>query len=249
MLEETEKLIIQGLETVRGNTEHQFNIKDRVALYRSFGESRITNISGNNKIPDSLSLTEAELPSEKRTYADNVIGWLAIITAQHVVQSSIWEKAKKTVEDWKLTDTPSPLEVIDLGVKLLRDKVNASEVLERLNTDIYYGFNTAMEMTYDVTCAYATTVSTLYTLLYGPPVPEKYEKYKNESDDMFRDADISPIWGDFASEAVKAYSCIDNSRPTVWRIHKDMTFDANKRLEFWEWWMTEAIPQAWELAQ
>ena len=26
-------------------------------------------------------------------------------------------------------------------------------------------------------------------------------------------------------------------------------FDSQKRLEFWKWWLTEAIPQAWELAQ
>jgi hypothetical protein len=25
--------------------------------------------------------------------------------------------------------------------------------------------------------------------------------------------------------------------------------DTQKRLEFWEWWLTEAIPQAWQLAQ
>ncbi|HEX2910496.1 MAG TPA: hypothetical protein VH186_06775 [Chloroflexia bacterium] len=27
------------------------------------------------------------------------------------------------------------------------------------------------------------------------------------------------------------------------------TFEPEKRLEFWKWWLTEAIPQAWELAQ
>jgi len=33
-------------------------------------------------------------------------------------------------------------------------------------------------------------------------------------------------------------------------ISKDpaILFEPKKRLEFWEWWLTEAIPQAWELA-
>ena len=26
-------------------------------------------------------------------------------------------------------------------------------------------------------------------------------------------------------------------------------FDSQKRLEFWEWWLTETIPQAWKIAQ
>jgi hypothetical protein len=29
----------------------------------------------------------------------------------------------------------------------------------------------------------------------------------------------------------------------------EIEFDDRKRLEFWEWWLTEAIPQAWDLGQ
>jgi hypothetical protein len=29
----------------------------------------------------------------------------------------------------------------------------------------------------------------------------------------------------------------------------NIEYSLQKRLEFWEWWLTEAIPEAWELAQ
>lgn len=46
---------------------------------------------------------------------------------------------------------------------------------------------------------------------------------------------------DAASGAVSAYA----------NIYEDFEFievDLEKRLEFWDWWLTQAIPQAWELA-
>jgi hypothetical protein len=52
---------------------------------------------------------------------------------------------------------------------------------------------------------------------------------------------------DFASEAVKAYSC-SLSDQTI-SFTKDVTFDENLRREFWHWWLTQAIPQAWHLAE
>jgi hypothetical protein len=30
--------------------------------------------------------------------------------------------------------------------------------------------------------------------------------------------------------------------------HQLIRIDPQKELEFWEWWLTEAIPKAWELA-
>ena len=33
------------------------------------------------------------------------------------------------------------------------------------------------------------------------------------------------------------------------RGYWEMRYDSHRNLEFWEWWLTEAVPQAWELAQ
>lgn len=53
---------------------------------------------------------------------------------------------------------------------------------------------------------------------------------------------------DFVTAAVKAYTAIDRNPLGEYKLWPD-EFDAKKRLEFWEWWLTEAIPQAWELAK
>ncbi len=31
--------------------------------------------------------------------------------------------------------------------------------------------------------------------------------------------------------------------------NKEWIFDFEKRLEFWEWWLTEAVPAAWKMAE
>lgn len=54
----------------------------------------------------------------------------------------------------------------------------------------------------------------------------------------------------FASIAEKAYSyeSEDNSSGKVERI-KFANFNLKKRKEFWGWWFSEAVPQAWELVE
>jgi len=60
---------------------------------------------------------------------------------------------------------------------------------------------------------------------------------------------------DAAQSAVVAYSIVDDSEPGDWRTHfrktrnKEWIFDFEKRLEFWEWWLTEAVPAAWRMAE
>jgi hypothetical protein len=57
---------------------------------------------------------------------------------------------------------------------------------------------------------------------------------------------------DFALSAMKAYTVIDENKPGAWASTKikplPFKVDNQKKLEFWQWWLTEAIPQAWEMA-
>lgn len=66
---------------------------------------------------------------------------------------------------------------------------------------------------------------------------------------LLDDEQITPSL-DFAAEAVKAYSAIDPNPPGKHSYPRRLpiVFDKDKRLEFWEWWLTEAISQAWKLA-
>jgi hypothetical protein len=63
---------------------------------------------------------------------------------------------------------------------------------------------------------------------------------------------IGGIGIDFASIAMASYSFKESEKTDLIdkrQINDLENFDPQKRLEFWEWWLTEAIPQAWELAQ
>jgi hypothetical protein len=82
----------------------------------------------------------------------------------------------------------------------------------------------------------------------------RFDTVSLAQDDLIDSIDFSK--DDFAAFAERAYTSFDENAPGLWakkyppyiKQYKPLSIDTQKRLEFWEWWLTEAIPQAWELA-
>jgi hypothetical protein len=67
-----------------------------------------------------------------------------------------------------------------------------------------------------------------------------------EFDDNFlpHEDDITMSWGDTPNSHFEETSQNLETEEIPW-----VSVDSNKKQAFWDWWLTEAIPQAWELAQ
>ena len=61
---------------------------------------------------------------------------------------------------------------------------------------------------------------------------------QDEQTDRWNDEELAQIGGDTASAAAVAYACGVGSPGC----------DPDKLREFWEWWLTQAIPEAWRAA-
>ena len=155
---------------------------------------------------------------------------LEILTAKRVLP--LWQEALPNIQ--------LPEQVLDLAEQVLdgfldfETACNANildELYQLLGGDLEDEVPATVEFAGE--SAYCAFVNIRHQPFQDLLVDEKL------TDDKF----YSQLGGDAASSAVKAFAgvVIDG----YW-VKKS---DPQKRLEFWEWWLTEAIPQAWELAQ
>jgi len=135
--------------------------------------------------------------------------------------------------------------MVEMIEGLLIKNIKFENALVAYREIFYYG-SSKSDFTYNIENAYQSAYNALGLVLFGRDV----EREILDEDDLIR------LTGDFVTEAMKAYSIIDTNKPGHWLYSKGaisklsgIEVDLQKRLEFWEWWLTEAIPQAWELAQ
>lgn len=188
----------------------------------------------NIKASDRFKLYESFGP----TFVDQVLGWLAVITVKKVLY--VWERVKEQVDaDPNLLTTPQ--EIIETCEKLLSNSINIDSV-----RDNYSDYNTGLGIqhivTFDVANSYKAAYGALELIMFGSRIVNPSFKSNN--------GEVYDSNADFAERAIAAYASIDPNPPgDFWDAGiSSLSFDLLRRLEFWQWWLTEAIPQAWELA-
>lgn len=240
----TKQLIEQSLKRIHLDSEHHLKAKDRFAIYKSFGLSRLLRPGYSKHGPSFNSQEYLEfLKNELKQLqvADYALGWLAILTARHVLP--VWEQS------WDSEDSAdgilAPEEILMVAERVLRNTYDIEEAYGKLCND----FNVPVELstTFEGSCAYRAAFFALEMILISDA---NYFPNIYVADDMALDTT-----SDFALTAMQAYSSTDRNEPGEWSISLEpnsstlpIEFDKQKRLEFWEWWLTEAIPQAWEIA-
>jgi hypothetical protein len=237
--QKTKQLIVHTLEAVRADPEYNLTADERFAVYKSLGFKRVwsrsfSDLGVSYTSQDYLNYLENEL--NNLTIGDLVVDWLAIVSARKVLP--IWERIWSQVETY---NDANPKEIIQTAESILNKSANISEVYVKLSDD----FNIPVEVfaTFDVALAFRAAYNALELILADP-------KFINlEIEDK-----INEIGKDFAFIAMRAYAYNKNTRDEIENKSKGeaitiANFDLKKRLEFWEWWLTEAIPQAWELAE
>ncbi len=218
-----QQLIAQELKLVRENPKHLVPPIARQTIYETFNlSSHLSN--------------------------DAVRKWLEVLTVKHILP--IW---KNWHEDWSLYPTPEQL--VEIAQSKLEGKLDRN-----VRTDIE---STAREMSdltgesldspfYPTWCVFEAAVS-LSTSTRDDLINESDEDWKSSSDDVTRYA-LIVYAGRIDSQITNAKELQNFWEWWYYESHQNTVlpwkhyFDPQACLEFWEWWLTEAIPQAWELA-
>ncbi len=249
----------QYLEAIKQGSV--FKSQDRLKLYRAFGSSKVDEVIENEKWWITHSV------------ADKAFGWLAILTAEKVLP--IWEKYGVPEKDnQNYSYAPNKMLIVARGV--LNKSIDADQAKGDLREKFYFGMSGISKYVtetvyYSMEVAYIALELAITGLEEGliyidiknqNQRSEERLAFETDEDKRFLEAasNLNPIFiaqTDFAVKALIAFAAKDINEPGKWsytRHDPNQEFvplknDPPKELEFWEWWLTEAIPKAWELAQ
>jgi hypothetical protein len=235
---EVQQLCNHYLELLRQGHQASLDFEQREALYQAFGLLQWWRGSRTNDEP--LWLSEAS----------RAVSWLSVVTARKVI--FVWETANNTSVESLEEFVRTPRGALEAAEKFLAGKISENEAWSACRVDFFPYELTTLK----VYCAFKASLAALETTLLG-----RAESFANLED--------------FADYSLVAFAGIDSNGPGVWiddfyvnlagweiardekwtaeRIERIKQYqpvknDPQKELEFWEWWLTEAVPQAWELA-
>jgi hypothetical protein len=238
---ETIRLCDEHLHLLDKGLINSINAVDRLRIYNSWGSSRLSkegysNFGHKYKQKEYVDFLQKEY-AEFQT-ADHVLAWLSIITAKFVLP--VWDGVWQQLPEGSTVTTAQ--QIISTAENLLLHKTKFNSAYKTL-IDYSTARIISNRTTYDVCSAFDAAYYALELIIRGIGVRNK-NQYKNSS---------SPDFGNdnFVMCAVQAYSIIDKNSPGNYFDEEADEFkietDYTKQVIFWEWWLTEAIPQAWEL--
>ncbi len=211
-------LIRDTVQAIRQHPSHQFLPAVRRAFYDSLS-------------PDPPFAMQAE-------------GWLAVIAARRVLP--LFKNA--------IPDEHSPEELLELAEALLRNQADRASARTRIAEEHYiagnlwgYAFMEEDEMPVNVMFAGWAAHRAVQEAYGTKPLTRlgQFYMFKGNAEDKqvisgkeWTDLEAAPSGqGDAASCAAMAVSCDSAGR-----------CDPEKLREFWEWWLIDAVPLAWESA-
>jgi Immunity protein Imm5 len=228
--EQSQKLVTHYLDKVRQDPAHHLKPIERLEIYESFN-------SDNDEVGRKAFV------------------WLHILSARKV--EKIWNTG---INDYYLRELGSQL--LTLAEDILTGLVSKnSKIVKRVADSTYHAFGNIEDFPDNVVCS-ITAAEDAFNVAIG------FKPFKPvEIDDETLDENLwdEQVW-DAPSNAMRAYANFygyyeenENEEAEEVEISGQMTriltnaivsgkSDPQKRLEFWEWWLTEAIPQAWEIA-
>jgi len=238
-----EDIVSKSLQEVRLNSRHHLSMTKRWEIYNSFGLRQSSKYWDRDRSMYLLTLSKASL----------MLNHLSILAAKKVIQK--WEGA----DFFKANEVGNylrqlPQEMLEVAEGVLMGKIDVEYAEGKAHTDFYYDeIGLDEETCRDVYSVFDSSRQALSQTLYGMDKRPQFE---------------------VALKALHAFAGVDQNEPGLWRDlklvgmlgieykdaenwsservkrlenFKPFYLDRQKSLEFWEWWLTEAIPQAWEL--
>jgi len=252
--------------------------KEIKVLLHSFGPSRLELPSmarqGKNHSQEEneryLNRRLANL-----TLADKVMAHLGIFTVEKV--SPVWQDWDWNKSRFGADPTLDPFEMMKVANGLLTGKTTAGDGYYLYCEDYNFGFNLDDELPYQVFCVFHTCFEVVGLVLFNKqsdweetrdllelegdlnlPLFEQILSTSIEEEEKELEATFDRRNQSFAILASHAYAVEDLTEAGNWeekfKLRKSGAFlsslkiDHSKLLEFWQWWLKEAVPAAWELA-
>lgn len=184
----------------------------------------------------------------------NALRWLEILTVRHVLP--LW------TEQWPYSwdDYPRPAELLQIREDKLRGLLNPDEWTdaESLAAEMVSLTGEAKgSPLYPAWCIFEAAVCLFFRYNFDPDENLTDEAVKNNfggKADVAHFALIAyagriqpEITDEKTLHALWKAQFTDEPEPSLPRI--TLILDADASLKFWEWWLREAIPEAWKLAK
>jgi hypothetical protein len=169
--------------------------------------------------------------------ATNVRGWLAVITAEYV--QSIWQQ--------EMPQNALPAQLIDTSKRLLRGEIKselASIQIDHAWEELEDLGSTPADMRIGSRPFYAGAAAAQALTETLGFRPFDYLDIDNNTSN----SDLDQGTTDAAWYASIAYAGRENWEPFA-ALEKGPAPTPEKRKEFWDWWLLEAAPRAWQAAQ
>jgi hypothetical protein len=164
--------------------------------------------------------------------ANRALSWLAILTVKQILPIVHVSELKDVYKN-KLYSC-DPQKMLETAEAVLLGKKDANVAYADLCNKFYFGLAGVESRISEVTSyAIHAAYDALETTLLGI----------DESNLISRD---------FVEKSLIVYTAINDRKTGVSlsvEKYNPLVLSLERKLEFWEWWLTEAIPQAWDLAQ
>jgi hypothetical protein len=154
---------------------------------------------------------------------ENILKWLAIITAERTV--GFWDR--------EAPEYYQPHNLLKLGRRVLEGEANTSHA-DQVASDAWEYYDELGGTDIDTKALFAATAC-LEALYRVAGLDRWVDVVISEIE---ADSDLDPWSSDVAVWAVSAFA---GPSGRIWTERSD----SEKRLEFWLWWLEEAIPAAW----
>lgn len=235
----------EALRALRHDPEYNLRPYYRLLVYESFGPTAY---------PHDLSeqVNRAKQDRIERIAGDRARGWLCYITALHVLP--IWEAEIPQMlahDDGMPVDLP--IQIVHTVRAVLSGSMPSSEGFELLCGDFYSHWNLDGDLRHQVWCADVAAYIALEKVLGLDNEVINWPKLA-----LTTESPNDAIRGnnqDVVSFAAAAWSITDPNPAGYWTGWKEgysvMPFQRSKkkRREFWEWWLTAAVDEAWKMLE
>ncbi len=160
------------------------------------------------------------------------IGRLAILAAQKVLK--YWDLVKPGYSD------QMPYRILEIAENLWQGKIQINDIDEDIWEDFYQGGGALLSSSEEEIPSAAKftlcAAHSAFCLVRGIKPFNNFDR--KQIQEGISNEILYGSWGDGASSASCAYSYQST-------VKGKRIYDPVKCLEFWEWWLTQAIPQAW----
>lgn len=235
-------LLQASLQSMQNHPEYHLLPAQRYAIYLGFGDE--IDLSGE-RFNSNREGKMLQVPFAQRVY-----GSLALISAKHVLP--VWEDAIPAMlrfeDDFPIEQPFELLECCENVLELQPGSIGNALML----LGYYHGWLgvVASEQRDGIVSRSAEfAAKTIETALEAILGTRPFQDGINATSSN----EVPTMSDDIAALACAAYCTIPIStaitQATIpWKYVSDSQIDLQKRREFWEWWLIEAIPAAWEQA-